>query len=65
MSLLRKSDFGPLNFLFESYDHVSKLDFGPLLIVRISDFGPGSYFESEQNRNLELLKSGPKSDLDT
>ena len=27
-------------------------------IVRISDFGPGSYFESklEQNRNFELLK---------
>ena len=58
MSLLRKSDFGPLSFLFEMYDHVSKSDFGPFLIVRISDFGPGSYFESklEQNRNFELLK---------
>ena len=67
MSLLRKSDFGPLSFLFEMYDHVSKSDFGPFLIVRISDFGPDSYFESklEQNRKFELLKSGPKSDLDT
>ena len=67
MGLLRKSDFGPLSFLFEMYDHVSKSDFGPFLIVRISDFGPGSYFESklEQNRNFELLKNGPKSVLDT
>ena len=67
MSLLRKSDFGPLSFLFEMYDHMSKSDFGPFLIVRISDFGPDSYFELklEQNRNFELLKNGPKSVLDT
>ena len=67
MSLLRKSDFGPFNFLFEIFDHVSKSDFGPLSIVRIPDFGPDSYFESklEQNRKFELLKSGAKSELDT
>jgi len=43
----------------------------PILVhfsgVRISDFGPDSYFESklEQNRKFELLKSGSKSGLDT
>ena len=30
IDLSRKSDFGPFNFLFENYDHVSKSDFGPL-----------------------------------
>ena len=30
MGLLRKSDFGPFNFLFEIFDHVSKSVFGPL-----------------------------------
>ena len=30
MDLLRKSDFDPLNFLFEILDHVFKSDFDPL-----------------------------------
>jgi len=66
MDLLRKSDFAPLNFLFKSYDHVSKSDFAPFF-DRISDFGPDSYFESklEQNRKFELLKSGAKLDFGT
>ena len=30
IGLIRKSDYGPLNILFEIYDHVSKSDFGQL-----------------------------------
>ena len=39
MGLLRKSDFGPFNFLFEIFDHVSKSNFGAIKIDRKCNFG--------------------------
>ena len=64
MDLIRKSDFGPVNF-FEIYNHVSIPILVHFSIVWISDFGPDFILTSslDQNRNFELLKSGPKSDF--
>ena len=47
ISLLRKSYFAPLNFLFENYDHMCKSEFGN------SDckIGNSNYWKVEQNRN--------------
>ena len=45
MGLLRKSEFGTLNFPFEIYDHVSKSDFGPLF--NSSNFRFCSNFDSK------------------
>ena len=67
MDLLRKSDFGQLNFSSKFMITCPN----PILVhfakVRISNFGPISIRSKNlgQNRKFELLKSGPKSDLDT
>ena len=56
MDLLQKSDFDPLNFLFENYDRVSKSDFGPLF--NSSNFRLWSRF-------LLVVEIGPKSEIQT
>ena len=67
MNLLRKSDFGPLNFSSKFMTPCTNPILIHFAIVRIFDFGPISIRSKnlDQNRKFELLKSEPKSDLNT
>ena len=65
MKLLRKGRFGPVFFLLEIYDHVSKGKFGPQSNYSKSIFsesGPNLPFRSNFTRDSGLLQtlSGPK-----
>ena len=55
MGWLRKFDFGPLKFSSEFMIACPNPILVHFSIVRISDFGPDSYFESkfEQNRKVD------------
>ena len=67
MNLLRKSDFGPLNFTLKFMITCPNPILVHFAILRISDFGPISISSRnpDLNRKFELVKSGPKSNLNT
>ena len=66
-NLLRKTDFGPLNFSSKFMITWSNPILVHFSIVRITDFGQDSYLESklDQNGKIEQLKIRLKSELDT
>ena len=67
MNLLRKSNFGPLNFSSKLMITCPNPILVHFAIIQISDFGPISIRSKNlgQNQKLDLLKSGLKSDLIT